>query len=242
MDFKNQTILITGSNRGIGKALVEASLKVGAKKIYAAARDVSSVPDFNDDRVEVIELDITNANHIAKAVELAGDINVLLNNAGVADFNSMLEGPMDRVQRDMDVNYFATLAMMRAFIPVLARNDFSAIVNIASIAAFVNFPMLGGYSASKAALFSATQAARIELASKNISVHSVNPGPIDTDMAAGMEMDKATPEDTAKNIVESLKDGVPDIFPDAQGAGMFELWKDDYRKLEAAVAEMHGAG
>ncbi|MEO1204530.1 MAG: SDR family oxidoreductase, partial [Pseudomonadota bacterium] len=201
MNVKDRVAFVTGANRGIGRAIVEALLEAGASKVYAGARKIDSLPDFGDDRVVPVAVDVTDADTVAAAAEQASDVAILFNNAGTLQFGSLLDEPVETVQADMNVNYFGTLAMTRAFAPVLERNKNAAIVNVASIVAFVNMPGIGGYSASKAALFSMSQGLRIELAPRGISVHTVNPGPIDTDMAASMEMEKATPEDTARNIL-----------------------------------------
>lgn len=238
MNIDNKTVFVTGANRGIGQALVEVLLEKGVCKIYAAARNPEQITGFDDGRVIKIKLDITRQDQILAVAKKASDTDILINNAGVAEYISLLDGPMDMVRRDMDVNYYGTVNMMRAFIPVLEAKGEAVIANVVSIAAFVNFPFLGGYCASKAALFSATQAARIELASKNIMVHSINPGPIDTDMAASVDMDKTSPRDAAIAIIEGLEEGVADIFPDPHGRDLFKVWNDDYRKLEQMVSDM----
>jgi len=241
MNLNNKTALVTGANRGIGYALVKALLGRGVKKIYAASRDTSKLPDFGDERVVPIQLDINDAAQIDKAAEVAGDIDLLINNAGVAAFTSLLTGPRELLERDMRTNYFGTLDMVRAFVPVLGNKQDAAIVNVVTIAALVNFPMAGGYSASKAALYSLSQGIRIELASTGISVHTVNPGPIDTDMARDFPADKANPEETAENILIGIEGNEQDIFPDAFGRQLFDVWRNDYRDLEKIVLDMHEA-
>ena len=238
MDFKNKTVLVTGANRGIGKAIVDELLKNDVRKVYAAARKVPSLPQWNDDRVIALELDITKDDQVTAATQAAHDTEILINNAGVATFASFFAGTTDQIKNDMDTNYYGTLNMMRSFVPVLEKADKSAIVNVVTIGAFVNFPMIGGYCASKAALFSLSQGARMELAPKGISVHTVNPGPIDTDMAKDFEMDKTSPAVTAQNIIDGVKSNTADIFPDPGGQGMFEVWKKDYRELENMVGQM----
>ncbi len=241
MNLNNKTVLVTGANRGIGYALVKALLGRGVNKIYAASRTTSKLPDFGDDRIVPVQLDINDAAQIENAAKVAGDIDLLINNAGVAAFTSLLTGPRELLERDMQTNYFGTLDMVRAFVPVLEEKHGAAIVNIVTIAAFANFPMLGGYSASKAALYSLSQGIRIELASKGISVHTVNPGPIDTDLARDFPADKASPEDTAENILNGIESNEPDIFPDAFGRQLFDVWHNDYRDLEKIVLQMHKA-
>ena len=239
MDLSNKTIVISGANRGIGKELVNALLTRGVKKIYAGARNPGRLPKLGDARVVPLELDITNHQQVKAAATQAKDADLLINNAGVAAFASLLGDEESVLERDMNTNYFGTLDMMRVFIPVLEGKPEAAIVNIVTVAAFVNFPGLGGYSASKAALFSASQGIRIELAPRGISVHTVNPGPIDTDMTKALEMAKASPKETARRILDGLVAGEADIFPDDAGSQMFGVWKQDYRQLEQMIHNMH---
>lgn len=241
MDISNRTALVTGANRGIGQALVEALLAQGVRRVYAAARRPESLPAFGDERVLPLRLDINDAQQVAAAAAEAQDVDLLLNNAGRASFASLLDADEDELRADMETNYFGTLRVIRAFLPVLERNTDPAIVNVASIAAFVNFPALGGYSATKAALFSLSQGLRTELTPRGIAVHTVNPGPIDTEMAAELDMDKTSPAQAAASILQGLSRGEADIFPDDAARQMFEVWQGDYRALEAMVAQMHQA-
>lgn len=241
MKLSGKTVLVTGANRGIGFAIVKALLNKGVSKVYAGARDPKKLPDFGDTRVVPLTLDITNKEQVAAAALAAGDVNVLINNAGVAAFSSILDGPLALVERDMNTNYFGTLDMVRTFVPVLEGKEGAAIVNVVTIAAFANFPIVGGYSASKSALFSLSQGIRTELASKAIAVHTVNPGPIDTDLAREFPTDKADTDQTAENILAGLENDEADIFPDEMGRQMFDVWKADYRGLERMVYDMHHA-
>ena len=241
MQLSNKTVLVTGANRGIGKALVTALLDRDVKKIYAAARDTAKLPASNDDRVVALQLDIANIEEVQNAAKVADDIDLLINNAGVAAFTSLLTGPRELIERDMTTNYYGTLDMVREFAPLLEGKEDAGIVNLVTIAAFANFPILGGYSASKAALFSLSQGIRVELAAKGISVHTVNPGPIDTDLAKEFPMEKASAADTAENILDGLANNEADIFPDAAGRQMFDVWNNNYRDLENMVLEMHQA-
>ncbi len=241
MRLDQKTVLITGSNRGIGSAIVTALLGRDVKKIYAAARNPDNLPDFGDDRVVPLKLDITDPDQIRRAAESAADVDLLINNAGVAAFTSLLDGPLELLLRDMGTNYFGTLDMVRSFVPVLETKPDAAIVNVVTIAAFVNFPIVGGYSASKSALFSLSQGIRIELATRGIAVHTVNPGPIDTELATEFPAEKASPEFTADNILAALENGEIDIFPDVASQEMIKVWKKDYRELEQMVNQMHNA-
>jgi NAD(P)-dependent dehydrogenase (short-subunit alcohol dehydrogenase family) len=199
MQFKDKVVFITGANRGIGKGLVEAALNHGVKKVYATARVASDLVDFNDPRVTKVTLDITKLDQVHAAATLASDIQILINNAGVLAFASVLEGSIEDLQQDMQVNYFGTLNVTRAFVPIITKNGgISSIVGLASMVG------IGGYSASKAALFSAIQASRTELKPKNIAVFGIFPGPIDTDMARPMDMPKTSVSETTENIVQAI--------------------------------------
>ncbi len=239
MNFQNKTILVTGANRGIGRQIVTALLGKGVTKIYAGSRNPDSLPDFKDNRVIPLQLDITVTEQVSQAAKLANDVDTLINNAGIAAFTSLLEGPDELLRRDMETNYFGTLDMVRHFVPVLEARYDGAIVNIVSIVAFVNFPVIGGYSASKSALFSLSQGIRNELSGKGIMVHTVNPGPIDTELASQFPMEKASTKSTVDNMLAALENDEADVFPDVVSQEMIGVWKQDYRQLEKMVTEMH---
>lgn len=238
MKFEQTVVFITGANRGIGKALVMESLKKNVKKVYAASRNIANLPDFKDERVVPVELDVSDIEQIHKASALAFDTQILINNAGVLNPGSLFEGSIEGFRKDMEVNCFSTIEMMRGFLPVLEKNSDSRIVNIASIAAYVNFPFIAGYSASKAALYSVSQAARIELSRKKIPVHIVNPGAIDTDMNKGSTMQMTPPSEVALSILNAVEEEIEDIIPDKIGKGMFEIWEKSPRELEELSRKM----
>jgi len=238
MVIDNKVIFVSGANRGIGRAIVEALLKKTVKKVYATARKLEDLPKFNDPRVVPIQLDITNDVQIKKAANEARDVNVLINNAGALSFASVIFGEESQLKHDMQVNYFGTLNMVRAFVPVIQTNGVGAIANISSVVGLASMSAIGGYSASKAALFSASQAMRAELKSKNITVHTIFPGPIDTDMAKGFEMNKTSPTVAAENIVQGIIAGDEDIFPDPMAVGIGSTWSKDPKSLERSFAGM----
>lgn len=240
--LENKVILITGANRGIGKSLVKAALEKGAGKIYATSRDISKMPAFGDNRVIPLKLDITNPTQIKEVATQASDVQILINNAGILDAGTILEGEMDSIERNMDVNYYGSVNMMKAFAPVLEKNPPSRIINITSIVAYSPLPRIAGYSASKAALLSATYSARIELAKKNITVHAVNPGAIDTDMNKGSDWDMPSPDSVAETILSKVENEELDIIPEEIGANMYNAWKENPSKLaEMFHAMYHGA-
>lgn len=236
MKLDDKTLFVTDSNRGIGKALVEALLKHPVRKIYAAARRPQDLPAFNDSRVVPIKLDIGDPIQIQQAVTQAQDIDMLINNAGVLSYAGVVSGESDLLKQDMEVNYFGTLNLSRRFIPVLEKQGGSAIVNLLSVLSLASMAGVAGYCASKAVLFSATQAMRTELKAKNISVHGVFPGPIDTDMAKGLDMPKTSAQLTAENIVAGIIADQEDIFPDPSSLQVSEVWAKNPKALERQFA------
>ena len=160
MKIKDSIVFVTGSNRGIGKSYVKALLNHGAKKVYAGMRDVGAFdkiaaewPEKHRGKVEPVAIDITNEGHIRSALTKVGDVDLLINNAGIANFTGLISADnMDSARQEMEVNYFGTLRVTRAFAPVLKKNGGGALVNILSVASLGNFPVLGSYSATKAAL------------------------------------------------------------------------------------------
>lgn len=239
--LKDKVILITGANRGIGKSLVKAALEKGAGKIYATSRNINNMPDFESEKVVVLELDITDHEQIATVVSQANDIQILINNAGCFHPGTILDGVIYGMESDMNTNYYGTVKMMRAFTGILERNAPSNIVNIISIAAYSPLPTIAGYAASKAALFSATLSARIELAKKGILVQMANPGTIDTDMNKGSDWNMPAPDGIAKILIDKVEAGELEIIPDEMGLGMFNAWKEDPSKLAQIFHSMfHG--
>lgn len=241
MDFKDKVVFLTGANRGIGKSLLKELLGKGVRKIYATSRSLENMENFNDERVVPIELDITNDSQVLKAVEQAQDTQVLINNAGKIEYGGILDSDSEKIFSDMNTNYFGTLNVMKAFVPVLEKNTPASIVNIVSIAAYSSFPFIAGYSASKAALYSATQAVRIELLKRGVSVFAINPGAIDTDMNKGYEGEMTSSEDVAQSIIHELTGADFDIIPDKVGREMYKVWRENPLNLEKMAASMfHG--
>lgn len=236
-NLSNKTVLVTGANRGIGLAIVRELLKTGVTKIYAAARKTSALPDFKDPRVVPLQLDITDAASIVSAASAAKDTDILLNNAGTASFNTLLESPIADIAGDMNTNYYGTLNTIRAFVPAFRARKSGTIVNVISVVGLTAAPGLPGYSASKAALQSATQSLRATLKDDGISVLGVYPGPIDTDMAKDLPWDKASPESAAVIIVAGIDKGDTYIFPDPTSQNVGKLWETDGRALDVVLAQ-----
>lgn len=238
MQIESKNVFVSGANRGIGKAIVEALLKQKVKKIYAAARKIESLPNFGDARVVPVELDITNPALVKKAAEQAADTDILINNAGVLAYAPVIAGSHDDIKHDMETNYFGTLQVIRAFVPHLEKRGQAAIANVISVVGLASIAGIGGYSASKAALNSATQAMRVELKAKNISVHGIYPGPIDTDMTKDFPMDKANVAETGANIVSGILAGKEDIYPDPWSMEAGQAFAKDPKAFEKQMAGM----
>lgn len=219
MKIGNSTILVTGTNRGLGKALVEDALKRGAKRVYAAARHSFT---HVDKRVTPLTLDVTSLEQIRAAVEKVQALDILINNAGISLQNDLSDRAA--LERLLAVNLFGTYDVSQAFLPVLARPR-SAIVNVLSLAGLAAVPFDSLYSISKAAAFSLSQSLRALLAGRGISVHVVLPGPIDTDMARNLDIPKASAESVARAIFDGLEKGEEEIFPDPMSEAVAEGWR-----------------
>jgi len=246
MKIKDAVVLVTGSNRGLGLALARASLAAGARRVYAGARDPNSLANLRregGDRVTPLSLDICDEQSLANAARQAPDVTLLLNNAGVLASYGLLSSSPQQIAQDFAVNCFALLAACKAFLPALERaaaNGDAALVNVLSVVSLANMPGLGGYSASKAAAYSLTQALRGDLAKKQIRVHAALPGAIDTDMVRAMDMAKASPESVAQGILTGVEQDQDDIFPDPMSRELFAIWRSDPKQLERQFVQMSG--
>jgi NAD(P)-dependent dehydrogenase (short-subunit alcohol dehydrogenase family) len=210
--------LITGANRGIGRALVNEALKRGAKRVYAASR----VPQqITHERVTTLTLDVTSASQIQRAVDQVGALDVLINNAGIAAYDDLTNPAV--VEQHLAVNFLGPLKVTNAFVPLLKRSR-GTVVNNLSLAALAALPMIPAYSISKAAAFNMTQSLRALLAAKGVSVHAVILGPIETEMTRGLEIPKASPERAAAGIFDGLEKGEDEIFPDPASAAIADAW------------------
>ena len=207
MEIANSTILVTGANRGIGRALVEEALRRGAKRVYAGTRQPLAHPDR---RVTPLTLDVTDAAQIQAAVEKVESLDILINNAGLGLYDDLSDRAV--LEQHLAVNLFGTYGVTQAYLPLLTRSR-GAIVNVVSIAAFASLPVMSAYSISKAAAFSLSQSLRALLAGQGVSVHAVLTGPVDTDMTRGLDIPKASPESVARAIFDGVENGEEDIFP-----------------------------
>jgi NAD(P)-dependent dehydrogenase (short-subunit alcohol dehydrogenase family) len=237
MKISGSTALVTGANRGLGRAFVEALRQAGSAKIYAASRNADS--DASGGSIVPVRLDITDAVQVAAAAAACGDVDLLINNAGVARFKPALGAPtMDDARLEMETNYFGTLAMCRAFAPVLKKNGGGAIVNMLSVVSLYNAPMQGSYCASKAAEWSLTKALRFELRRQNTKVIGVYAGYIDTDMTAGIRDAKSTPAAIAAAVIAGIEAGNEDVLSDERSRSVFAALRKDDHGFDAKVQEL----
>lgn len=242
-----RTALVTGANRGIGEALVGVLVARGATKVYAAARHIADLQPLvakYGARIVPLTLDITDGGQVTAAAAQASDVQLLINNAGVAGhLGGAFEDPqwIPAGRQEFEVNFFGTFAVMQAFAPVLARNGGGAIANVGSIASLSGFPLLLAYSASKAAVHSLTQSARVLLKAQGTQVFGIYPGPIDTRMAEGIDFAKTSADDCARAILEGIEAGTEDIFPDGMSTAMGAAFLASPKQLEGQIAAMGAA-
>ncbi len=239
MKLQSQVALVTGANRGIGRALVQALLAAGVGKVYATARSPNTLGQLpTDPRVVPLKVDVSDAASVSALAQSATDVTVMINNAGVLDFGGVLDAPLSAFDRNLATNFYGVLHMARAFAPVIERNGGGAIVNMLTLVALASMPGLGVYNASKAAAWSLTQSMRAQLASRQVEDYGVFPGAVDTDMLAGVEMPKASPSEVASAVVHGLLAGHEDIFPDAMSNSIYAAWKADHKAVERQFASM----
>ncbi|MFG2949346.1 SDR family oxidoreductase [Streptomyces adustus] len=211
MDIKGSVALVTGANRGIGQAFAQALLEHGATKVYAGVRDPEAV---GGSELVPLRLDVTDEEQVAAAAATAGDVGIVINNAGVAGGPSLLEGSFDGARREMEVNYFGTWAVSRAFAPVLAANGGGALVTMLSVASWVANRRLPSYAASKSAQWSLTNAFRLALREQGTLVVGVHAGYVDTDLAASIDSPKISAADVAEKTMAALLDDEEEVLVD----------------------------
>jgi NAD(P)-dependent dehydrogenase (short-subunit alcohol dehydrogenase family) len=231
-----QAVLVTGANRGIGRAFVEEALRRGARRVYAGTRDRFQP---SDERVAPVPLDVTNAEQIQDAVASAESLDVLINNAGIALYDDLTDPNM--LERHLAVNLFGTLAVTRAFLPMLIRSR-GAVINNLSVNALAPLPLIPAYSISKAASFNLTQSLRALLSPQGVRVYAVLTGPVDTDLTRDLDIPKATPQSVAGAVFDALERDERDIFPDPVSQSIGQRWGSSPAKaLERQYAELLAA-
>ncbi|MGC4394414.1 SDR family oxidoreductase [Hydrogenophaga sp. T2] len=213
MQIQNATVLITGANRGIGLAFAREALARGARRVYAASRQLGAVTLPG---VTPLPLDVTDPEQVARAVREAGDVTLLINNAGVAETGGFLaDTTLESTRRQLEVNFFGMLRMSQAFAPVLAAHGGGALLNVLSIASWINRPLLGTYGATKSAAWALTNGLRHELRAQGTQVTALHMGFVDTALTHGIDAPKSTPEAIVARAFDGLEAGADEVLADA---------------------------
>ncbi len=229
----DKSVLVTGGNRGIGRALGAEALRRGATRVYVGTR--KPVAD-SDARITPVPLDVTNAAQIQQAVVDVGTLDVLVNNAGIALYDDLSD--RGALEQHLAVNLFGTYSVIQAFLPLLS-NSKGAVINNLSVNALAPLPLIPAYSMSKAAAFSLTQSLRTLLAERGVTVHAVLTGIVDTDMTRGLDAPKASPESVARAVFDGVENDDEDIFPDPMSGSMAQGWRSGPAKaLERQYAAL----
>ncbi len=212
MELKNAVVFITGANRGLGLAFAREALARGARKVYAAARDPSTV---RLEGVEPVKLDVTRPDEVAAVAARARDVTVLINNAGIAATGGFLApGSADSARRHLETNLIGPLLMTQAFAPALAANGGGALLNVLSIASWINRPLLGVYGMSKSAAWALTNGLRHELREQGTQVLGLHMGFVDTDLTRGIDAPKSTPQAIVSEAFDALEAGEEEVLAD----------------------------
>jgi NAD(P)-dependent dehydrogenase (short-subunit alcohol dehydrogenase family) len=234
MKIEGATALVTGANRGIGKAFAEELLARGAAKVYAGVRDTATV---NDPRLVPIQLDVTDDARVREVAAELADVDLVVNNAGTGHFSTALDAGIEGARTEIEVNYLSIVSMTKAFAPVLAGNGGGAFVNMLSVLSWVAAPMLTTYSASKAAAWLYSNAARMELKRQGTEVLGVHVGFVDTDLIAEIEAEKLDPRAVAVAAFDGLEAGEPEVAVDDFSRQVKAGLSDDQRLIYPGVEE-----
>jgi NAD(P)-dependent dehydrogenase (short-subunit alcohol dehydrogenase family) len=241
MNIEGCVALVTGANRGIGEGFVQELLEAGASKVYVAARSQADADSTaaGDDRLVPIKLDVTKPDEVAAAAKTASDVTLLVNNAGAFNRVTLLDAPdMSSMRQEIEVNYLGPVAMIRAFAPVIEGNGGGAVVNVLSAGGIIAVPSMGGYSPSKFAMRAAGDCLRAELAPKNITLHSLIVGSVDTRMASHVTWQaKSSPRDIAKAGLVAVKHGVDEHDTDPHAVSVRAFLARDPATIKKSMAD-----
>jgi NAD(P)-dependent dehydrogenase (short-subunit alcohol dehydrogenase family) len=247
LKIEGRVALVTGANRGIGLALVEALLERGARKVYGATRKPEALAELaatSGGTLVPLRLEITDPIEVQRAAAQAGDIDLLINNAAVVGHQfGGFHDPiwLEAASREYETNVLGPLRVSQAFAPVLARQGGGTIVNVSSVAGIVGLPLVLTYSTTKAALHSLTQSTRVMLRSQGTRVVEVYPGPVDTDMASQLTIPKTSPSSVAHAVLDGLEQGLEDIYPDSFAKEYGDAYAVNPKGLEGRIAAMSAA-
>ena len=217
VELSGSTVLVTGANRGMGRHFAEQALDRGAAKVYATARDPERI---DIPGVEVLRLDITDPGSVAAAAAVATDVSVLINNAGISTFTNLIDGDLGKVRLEMETHYFGTLSVVRGFAGILAANGGGAILNVLSALSWFSYDGANSYAGAKAAEWSLTNGIRLELAGQGTLVTGLHVGGVDTDMMAGLDVEKMDPADVVRAALDGLEAGKLEVLADDASAGV----------------------
>jgi NAD(P)-dependent dehydrogenase (short-subunit alcohol dehydrogenase family) len=237
MEIREATALVTGANRGLGREFVRQLLAGGAAKVYATARNPETI-DVSDPRVRPLQLDITDHDGVAATAATADDVDLLINNAGVLTLQNLVTGDLDAIRLEMDTHFWGTLAMTRAFAPILGRNGGGAIVNVMSVLSFRTYPGNGAYAAAKAAEWQLTNSTRLELGAQGTAVLGLHLSATDTDMMAGWDLPKNEPTAVVRAALEGVRTGVDEVLADAETREVKSRLGDTPEVLYAPMREL----
>lgn len=242
MKIDGSVALVTGANRGIGRAYVEALLARGAAKVYAAARDPSSVADLVEDgdgRVVALALDVTDERQVAAAAKNAADVTLLVNNAGFAGRSSAYTTlDLGAARQEMEVNYFGMLALTQAFAPILKASGGGTVVNVLSFLSLVTLPFAATYSASKAAGLAVTRSLRAELAGQGTTVVAVMPVQVETEMGRNLPEPRLSTAEVVDETLDAVVQGLDEVFPGELTRQNARAFAADPRAAQARMSTM----
>lgn len=239
MKVQGSVALVTGANRGIGKAITEELLARGAAKVYAAVRDPSTV---TDSRLVAVQLDVTDSARFAQVAQQLTDVTLVVNNAGIGRPGLPLQASLEDARAELETNYLSVIASTQAFAPVLAANGGGAFINVLSALSWITVPFLATYSPSKSAAWSFTNAARMQLKKQHTEVVGVHVNFVDTDLTAGLDIPKVAPSDVASSALDALEAGQPEALVDEFTRTVKNALPDDHNLLYPQIEAQFPAG